>query len=193
MVPEEDGMRARVLDEVHARKTTAHPGRNKTRSLIKTHYWWPGISIDSDKYVSNCLTCRASKVPRDKTPGFLHPLPVPERGWKDLAVDFKSTPKDKNRYDNLMVIVDRLSKATWATPCFVNATARDAAKMYYNGPFRIFQFPDTVVSDRGPQFVSDFTDELSKIMGVTWRLSTAGHSQTAGQVEILNQIVWMEF
>ena len=34
-----------------------------------------------------------------------------------------------------------------------------------------------------------FTDELSRILGIEWKLATAGHSQTAGQVENLNQYI----
>jgi len=59
--------------------------------------------------------------------------------------------------------------------------------MYYEGPYRIYGLPQEVISDRGPQFRADFTDELSRILGIEWKLATAGHSQTAGQVENLNR------
>jgi transposase InsO family protein len=101
-------------------------------------------------------------------------------------VDFKKMPKAKTGHDNAFVIIDRLGKIVWTTPCFETATATDAARMYYEGPFRILGLPDTVVSDRGPQFVSDFQDEMNKILGIKWKLSTPGHSQTAGQAEIMN-------
>jgi hypothetical protein len=35
--------------------------------------------------------------------------------------------------------------------------------------------------------VADFTNELSKLMGTKWKLSAPGHSQTAGQAEIMIQ------
>ena len=95
-------------------------------------------------------------------------------------------PKDKRGYDNALVIVDRFSKAAWTIPCTREATAKDAAQMYYNGPFRVHGYPDSVITDRGPQFISDFTDEFSRLTGQTWKLSSAGHSQTAGQAEIMN-------
>ena len=34
--------------------------------------------------------------------------------------------------------------------------------------------------------MADFTDELSKILGVKWKPSSAGHHETAGQIENLN-------
>jgi len=61
--------------------------------------------------------------------------------------------------------------------------------MYYDGPFHVFGLPEEVISDRGPQFRADFTDELSRILGVKWKLSSAKHSQTAGQAKIINAYI----
>ncbi|KAK8057123.1 retrovirus polyprotein [Apiospora saccharicola] len=177
----------RLIHEMHARITSAHPGRNKTRMLIAAQYWWPRMNGDIDRYLANYMTCKASKHPRDKTPGLLKPLPVPYRAWHSLAVDFKSMPKDKQGRDDVLVVIDRLSKAVWSTACTISATAGDAARMYYEGPFRIFGLPKNITSDRGPQFVTDFTNEMSRILGIKWKLATSGHSQTAGQAEIINE------
>jgi transposase InsO family protein len=141
-----------------------------------------------DRFVANCL-CRASKVPRDKTPGLLQPLPVAEQPWRDLVMDFKSMPKDKKGYNNVFVIVDRLTKSCWTIPCQDTVTAPIAAQLFYEGPYRIFGLPRSIVSDRGPQFASEFQYELSKILGIAWKLSTSGHSQTAGQAEIMNEYI----
>lgn len=165
VVAEADFLRTRVIREVHARLPSGHPGQRKTYKLLATRYWWKGMAQDSDRYVSNCL-CQAAKSPRDKTPGLLHPLPIPQRSWQHLAVDFKSMPEDRYGFDNAFVVIDRLSKYMWTTPCKKTATAKDAARMFYDGPWRIFSHPETIVSDRGPQFVADFMNELAMIIGV---------------------------
>ena len=180
-------LRTRAIDEIHSSIARAHPGQTKTRRLVAEQFWWPGLAGDVDRFVHNCLKCRRAKVPRDKTPGLLQPLPIPSRRWRNLALDFKKMPEDRHGYNNCLVIIDRLSKASWITPCQDSATAKDAAKMYYEGPFRIFGLPQTITSDRGPQFISAFTDELCKILGIKWRLASAGHSQTTGQAEIMNE------
>ena len=189
VVPAVGTLRTRVIQEAHSRLTTAHPGRNKTRKLVTARYWWPRMTGDVDVFVDNCMPCRSSKHPRDKTPGLLRPIPPPERAWQCLVMDFNELPPDRYGFDNALVMIDRLTKAPWTVPCTRTATARDAARMYYEGPYRIYGLPREVISDRGPQFRADFTDELSRILGIEWKLATAGHHQTAGQVENLNQYI----
>jgi hypothetical protein len=188
IVPDFENLRTWIVDDVHSRTITAHPGRNKTRKLVAERYWWPGMSGFIDQFVSNC-ECRSAKTPRDKTPGLLQPLPIPLRGWQHVIVDFKDMTKDKESgKDNLMVIIDRLTKESCSLPCKKSITGRQAAKLYYRYAFRWVGLPEIVGSDQGPQFKSDFTDELSKILGIRWKLSSAGHSQSAGNAEIMNQV-----
>jgi transposase InsO family protein len=189
VVPAADNLRTRVIQEAHSRLVTAHPGRNKTRKLVAARYWWPRMNGDVEVFVDNCMPCRSSKYPRDKTPGLLQPIPPPQRGWQCLVVDFNELPPDKYGFDNALVMIDRLTKASWTVPCRKSATARDAARMYYEGPYRVYGLPQEIISDQGPQFKADFTDELSRILGIEWKLATPGHSQTAGQVENLNQYI----
>jgi hypothetical protein len=134
--------------------------------MILGQYWWPRAAGDIDRYVSNCQMCLSSKKPRDKTPGLLHPIPPPLQSWKSLVIDFKKMPTDQKGYNNLLVIIDRLSKAPWCILCKDTATAKDAARMYYKGPFRAYFLPEEIISDCGPQFVANFMDELTKILGI---------------------------
>lgn len=188
VVPTEDpALVTALIDECHSRAPQAHPGRDKTRRLVSERYWWHGLGRDVDRFVANCMDCCASKVPRQKPQGLLRTIPPPLQSWKSLVVDFCKLPEDNDGYNNVFVMIDRLSKTAWSTPCRDTATAADTAKMYYDGPFRIFGLPEVVTSDRGPQFIADFTDEMSKILGIKWKLASSGHSQTAGQVEIMNQ------
>ena len=46
-----------------------------------------------------------------------------------------------------------------------------------------------MISDRGPQFVSNFMRGLSKTLGIKVATSTAYHPQTDGQTECVNQEV----
>lgn len=189
MVPDEGTLRTQLIELVHAYQVTAHPGIEKTRQLLAAQYYWPSLTSDTSRYVRNCGTCRRTHIPRDRAPGLLHPLPIPEHCWQHISFDFKSFPKDKKGYDSAFVVVDRLSKRAFTLPCKKTTSAKDAADLYYKHIWRVYGLPETATSDRGGQFVSAFTNELCKLTGVKQKLSTAYHPQTDGNTEVLNQYI----
>ena len=188
-VPNEK-LRTWLIEEAHARPGAAHCGANKLRKLLAARYYWKGLGSDCVRYVANCRTCRRTTVPRDKTPGLLQPLPVPDRPWQHVAADFKNFPKDSQGYDAVCVVIDRLTKRTITLPTTRDITSQGFAELYYDRVWRLYGFPETLLTDRGPQFTADFAKELGQLCGVKQKLSTAGHPQTDGQTENYNQ--WLD-
>jgi hypothetical protein len=70
-----------LIRKTHNKPLSGHPGYIKLRQLLKEQYYWLSIGKDINQYYSNCHTYRRSHRPRDKKPGLLHPLPVPDRPW----------------------------------------------------------------------------------------------------------------
>jgi transposase InsO family protein len=176
-----------LIKEAHTQVSTAHPGRDKTYHLLRPRYYWPRMKADIDQYIRNCHTCQRAHVWRDRAPGYLHPLPVPQRPWQHITMDFKSAPKDKHGYDNIFVIVDRLTKQSISLPCHKEINAEGMARLFARHVYCYYGAPESIVSDRGPQFVSRFWKEFCRILGTKVSISTAGHPQTDGQTEIMNQ------
>ena len=72
-------------------------------------------------------------------------------------------------------------------PCHKTVDAKETARLFVHYIYRIYGPPDTIVSDRGPQFVSAFWKEFTRILGIKLKLSTANYPQTDSQTEIANQ------
>lgn len=74
-------------------------------------------------------------------------------------------------------------------PTTQNITSEGTARLLFKhvvprkGLFR------KAVSDRGPQFVAKFIEDVYKLLGIQRNLSTAYHPQTDGQTERMNQEV----
>ena len=166
-------IRTSIIREAHAQASTAHLGIAKTAKILKSRYYWKELISDVKTYVSNCHACNRAHVWRDKTPRLLHPLPVPDRPQKHISIDFKSMPKDKGGFDAILVFVDRLGKRLISIPCYKTSTARELAHYFITHVWRYYGPPDSIVSDRGLQFISDFQKEFYFILGIQMKLSTA--------------------
>jgi hypothetical protein len=64
--------------------------------------------------------------------------------------------KDKDGYDVVYVVVDRMSKQAISTACYKTVIAKEMAGMYISSVYRYFGPLESIVSDWGPQFISQF-------------------------------------
>jgi len=51
----------------------------------------------------------------------------------------------------------------------------------------LHELPESIISDRGVQFVAGMMKKLNHLLGIQTKLLTAYHSQTYGQTERINQ------
>ena len=99
-----------------------------------------------------------------------------------------SKDSEERIYDSIQVVVDHnVSKAIVVSPCTTKIMAEGAADLLFRDVYKHFGCPDRVISDRGPQFVSQSFRELHRLLGAETSLSTAYHPQTDGQTERANQ------
>ena len=140
----------------HDSLMAGHPGRAKTIELTSRSYWWPKMRKEIDRYVDNCHTCKRNRTPRHSPFGILRPLPIPHQSWRDISMDFVTGLPWSDGFDSILVIVDRLTKMSHFIPCRSDCSARDLADLFIDKIFRLHGLPDTIISDRGPQFAAEF-------------------------------------
>ncbi|KAI1001697.1 hypothetical protein K3495_g6500 [Podosphaera aphanis] len=179
VVPDVPNLQTDLIREAHDQPSVAHPGCKKTLRLLQARYYWKGMRTAVEQFIQNCHPCRRSHLHQDKAPGWLHCLPVPHHPWQHICADFKAMPEDSDGFNMVAVFIDRLSKKT--------VTAKDLAKMYFIHCFRHLGVPESIVSDRGPQFISESWGALCAFLGIKRNLSTAIHPETDGQTEIMNK------
>ena len=61
------------------------------------------------------------------------------------------------------------------------------ARLFRNNVWKLHGLPESIVSDRGPQFMAELTKELNRMLGIETRLLTVFHLQIDGQTEQMNQ------
>jgi hypothetical protein len=89
----------------------------------------------------------------------------------------------------IFVVVNRLGKRAYSIPCQKTITAKGMARLFVLYILQTYRIPDSIVSDRRLQFISEFWNELCRILGIKLKLSTAFYLQTDRQTEIINQYI----
>ena len=102
---------------------------------------------------------------------------------------FLSGFKPRPEGDAIFAVVDRATRQLVLEPCSKAIDSAGTAKLLMRSVFRRFGMPDSIVSDRGPQFASSFFRDLMKQLGTKVKLSTAHHPQTDGITERYNRVV----
>ena len=66
-------------------------------------------------------------------------------------------------------------------------TAEELARMFRDNMWKSHGLLESMILDRGPQFVAGLTRKLNKMLGIETKLSTAYHPETDSQTERTNQ------
>ena len=192
-VPEGHDLRLRILQLKHDHETAGHPGFRKTLDLVKREFYWPGLRNYVSDYCRTCDNCSRNKAAHHKPYGLLKQLPIPERPWESISVDFivelppSSDSSTANIHDAILVVVDRLTKMSLFIPTTTKATSQELARLYVKHVFSKHGVPSDIVSDRGSTFTSQFTSALALLLNIKLNYSTAYHPETDGQTERTNQ------
>uniref|UniRef100_A0AAY5KJG5 Gypsy retrotransposon integrase-like protein 1 n=1 Tax=Esox lucius TaxID=8010 RepID=A0AAY5KJG5_ESOLU len=182
-------VRDRLIYWTHTSPSSGHPGIGPTVRALAGKYGWPTLAKDVRVYVSSCSVFAQSKAPRHLPMGKLHPLPIPQRPWSHLSVDFLTDLPPLQGHTTILVVVDRFSKSCCLLPLPGLPTALQTAEVLFTHVFRHYGVPKDIVSDRGPQFTSRVWKAFMQHLGVSVSLTLGYHPQSNGQVECVNQEV----
>ena len=123
-------LRLKLVQAMHASAVGGHSGVPVTYRRIKQHFYWPGLKAEVRTFVAECQICQQAKPDRSKLPGLLQPLPVPERAWKVLSLDFVEGLPMSEGYNCILVIVDLFSKYAHFLSLCHPFTAGTVAKLF---------------------------------------------------------------
>jgi hypothetical protein len=98
-------------------------------------------------------------------------------------------PTMENGFDSIWVIVDCLNKSAHFIPVKSNYHPHMYADVYFQQVVHLHGVPESIVSDRGPQFRACFWEHLHQNLGTHLIRSSAYYPQTSGQTERVNQIL----
>lgn len=81
-----------------------------TIKRVCTDFFWKGLRSFMHRYICECDTCQRVKGENISPIGLLQPLPILERNWTDISMDFIEGLSRSQGCEVILVVIDLLSK-----------------------------------------------------------------------------------
>ena len=164
-------LRPQYLQELHA----GHQGVVRTKALARAHVWWPGLGKEIEALVTSCAACAAN----GSCPALVEisPMPWPREPWSRLHLDLAGPFCGRN----FLVLVDAHSK--WMEVKLLKSTTSTAVIRKLESLFAYWGCPDVIVTDNGPQFISEEFGSFCSKYGTLNTTVSPYHPRSNGQAE----------
>ena len=163
-------LQPQLLAELHF----GHIGICRMKSLACSFIWWPGLDNAIEKLTNDCELC---KVTAAMPPAVArHPWQHPNAPWERVHIDYGEWHNH-----HFLVLVDAFSK--WPEVKLVTTTTSRRTITILSDIFAMFGFPQMLVSDNAPQFVSTEFEDFLRQNHIIHRTSPPYHPSTNGIAE----------
>jgi hypothetical protein len=102
-------LKGRILKVCHDSPTAGHQGYFKTYRQIRERFSWKGLKNDVLKHIQECTTCQQNKSEQTHLVGLLQSLPIPEKKWESISMDFITGLPRVQGKDCIFVVVDQVA------------------------------------------------------------------------------------
>ena len=127
----------------HDHPIVGHYGQSKTLDLVQRNYMWPGIRSFVKDYCKSCMNCARSKAPWHWPHGNLGELPIPEKPWNSISMDFIEQLPPSLGFTAILVVVDQLSKQAIFILTYDTITSMQLTQLFIHMSFQSMEFHHT--------------------------------------------------
>ena len=85
------------------------------------------------------------------------------------------------------MVYDCFSKIAHFIATMEKTSAKGLAKLFQDHIWKLHRLPESIISDRGVQFMAGMIKELNNLLEIQTKLSMAYHPQTDRQTKRINQ------
>ena len=169
-------LRSQVIQLAHK----GHQGITKTKALLRSKVWFPGMDRDTETVVQRCVPCQVNSNRRMMEP--LNMTTLPRGPWVSVSIDFCG-PLPTGEY--LLSIIDEYSRFPIVHIC--RRLSADTVILIMETAFATFQYPETIKTDNGPPFQGKPWTDFMASCGIRHRKITPLWPLANTQVENFNR------
>ena len=161
ILPEE--MREEVLRVAH--ESSGHKGVEVTFSALKKFVFFPRMKREVAGFVAACRACQA-RTGRPPDQRHTYAARIDGFPFQRISIDLVG-PLRRSRNGNTYILTCRDTFSRWLEAFPVsNITTKTIARTLEREVFCRYGLPDSVHSDQGSQFTSQFFEELTSLLGI---------------------------
>jgi transposase InsO family protein len=98
-------------------------------------------------------------------------------------------PRTVQQHDSIKVVMNKLTKVAHFIPMKTTHKETNIVEIYMKEVVRIHGVPNSIISDREPNFTSNFWKGLFKGFGMNLNPSTSYHPESNGKIERTSRII----
>lgn len=178
-------LRQRIINGFH--DDSSHPGFHRCYLSIRRKYFWRHMYADVQRHIASCQNCQQCKYPVNLAKAPLRPL-EPKEIFGRWSMDILKLPRSTEGFNYILLCVENLTRWPEAIP-LKDQSAQTIAQALFREVFSRYGPPKTLLSDRGPNFMSSIVTELSKLLGVKRLHTSAYRPQSNGATERVNRSI----
>ena len=145
------------------------------------------------QYMKGYDFCQRNKNCTEQPAGKLMSNSIPNKPWTYISADFITKLPLAQGYDSILVVVDWLTKMVHFIPTMEKTSVEGLARLFRDNVWKLHGLPESIILDRGPQFVAGLMRELNRMLGIESKLSMAFHpcSDLAWD-DLIALLVWVD-
>ena len=103
----------------------------------------------------------------------MEPLPIAERPWESITMDFIIGLPKLEGYGSIIVAVDMFSKYATFITTPIDYTVKNTTRLFLKHMVKYWGLPNYIISDRDLHFTRKFWTKLFKLMGLKLHFFTS--------------------
>jgi len=105
------------------------------------------MSRDVKRFVISCDICQKVKLKRHAPIGLLQPIPIPERPYEVVTIDFIMELPLSNGFNCILVIIDKLTKFVTLIPTTTGVNEEQTAEIFFAHIVSKYGLPRQIIMD----------------------------------------------
>ena len=178
-------VREQLMSENHSGRFAGHFSARGLYEKLAQRFWWPRMYSDIHTFCKHCLTCASYRGTGRRQRPPLKPLQVGDP-FSRVGVDILEMPRTEGGNCYIITFTDYLTKWPEAFPTD-NQTSQTIARLLFEKVICRHGVPSELLSDHGPNLLSNLILDLCGLMGMKKINTTSYHPQTDGLTENFNR------